>query len=256
MLTRDSYRRAVFQARCWLAAGFISLFASPALGIAASRSLRAPLVQVMAAVFPVVTSQQIGDAMLAGGIMVGFAACLLCLTICQSDARVRCPHCRQPRMNAALALATEHCETCGRPVPFERSLNVKSDPPPTPATADDPRLPSVDDFLRDFRRYIWYFLYVVVYPTLAILLVSIVLVMSVLVIRAEPPPAPRAPIVGVERWLAVASMVSPPLLYAVVALCRWRRPSLLTCPHCRSALIQKRNVVIASRHCPAAERGC
>lgn len=232
-----------------MAVGVAAFFAFPVLGMTASGPRGAPLVQTLAAVFPAVSPMQFGSVMLIGGIFLGMTSHLICLAISQSDSRLRCPCCRRMRMNVALALATEHCDACGRPVPFERPLHGKAEPPPRPATADDPRLPSIDEFRWNLAKYHQHWVFVVALPTLVILLASLGLVVAVLASRMEPPPAPRVRLVGIEWWLAAASIVSPPLLYATVALCRWRRPQLLTCPCCRRALFQRQNVVIASRHC-------
>ena len=207
----------------------------------------AALVRVAAAMFPAVSAQQISSALFFGGLLLGFVANFGCLALCQSDPRVRCPYCRNQRINARLALATEHCEHCGRPVPFQRPLNEV--PGPLRATTpDDPKLPSVDEFRLDVRKYSHYSIFVVALPTLAIFLASGWLVLGVLLYRSQATPTPRAAN-RAEAWLIVACIVSPPLLYAAAACARWQRLPLLTCRHCRRALISRRNVVIASRHC-------
>jgi hypothetical protein len=249
MLTRDTYLWAVFKARCWHVAAALLMVTFLALGMIVAGPRGAPIVQSVATVMPYVSQQHIRDAMLAGGILLAFGIFLSCLILSQSDPRVRCPHCRHPRMNTKLALATEHCETCGRPVPFERPLNVEPEAPRA-ATSDDPKLPTVYEYRLDLRRYFRYSVFVLFLPTIFFLLASVWLVLGVIMYRREPPPAPRVPVTRVEMWLAIACMASPPLLYAVVALARWRRPSLLTCRRCRRALIARRNEVIASRHCP------
>jgi uncharacterized protein (DUF983 family) len=189
-----------------------------------------------------------GDVAFGGGLLSGFAAFLICVAISGTNPRSRCPHCRHPRLNAALAMATEHCENCGQSVPFDRPLDAVVIEGPTPATPDNPKLPAVADFLQAWQAYVRYSFRVIAYPTIAIMFVSMALVLAVLVNRTPAAGIPR-PARDFVAWLIFGSMFSPPMLYAVVATCRWRRPELLSCPHCRKPLMQLRQVVVASRHC-------
>jgi len=236
---RDEYRRAVFVSRCWMAAAILSVFGCLFVGFALARHS-----SYLQTILPTVDPVNLRIGILGGSIIAAGVTALVCLSLAISNSGVHCCYCRHPRLNEALAIATEHCETCGRHLPFYRPLHGKYETIPTPATTDDRNRPAASAFIGDVVAYFRYLQRVILWPTTGIGTGCVLLLLALILTSAEQ----QALRSTIALLLVLVGLL--PTLYLIIAWACWRRPALLTCPHCNRFLVALRSIVIASRHCP------
>jgi hypothetical protein len=244
--TQKEYRRAILRSMCWVVAALALMFSGPVLCIALGRMMTAVVLPLIQSQVPNVPAADVKMGVALTLACSGMLLSAICLTLSQSSQQLLCPCCRRPRMLDTLALTSEHCQHCGRYVPFADSPQPRpKQAPQSTIAACTMKLPSVGEYLQARHHFLWRQLGYRISLTGALLFVGYLIVFLGVQIRGSS---------AIEAWWALTTILAPATIWLIGSFLCWQRSPLLRCYFCRKGLVSGWPIVVATRHCPHCGR--